>query len=59
MARTPILTPTRLVASGSNFALSMALIELQREALAAAAMMPKPIVITAAASSEYRLERSE
>jgi hypothetical protein len=32
--------------------LSATLIVLQREALAALAMMPKPIVITAVASSE-------
>ena len=51
IASTPNLTPSRLVASGSNVALSAALIELQRETVTALAMMPKPIVMTAVASS--------
>jgi hypothetical protein len=52
MASTPNLTPSKLVVSGSNVALSAALIEAQRETVTALAMMPNPIVMTAVASSE-------
>jgi hypothetical protein len=47
----PNMTPTRLVESGLNVALSEALIELQREAVAALAIIPKPIVRTTVTSS--------
>jgi hypothetical protein len=51
IASTPNLTPSRLVLSGLNDALSPALNEAQREAVTALAMMPKPIVKTAVASN--------
>jgi hypothetical protein len=45
------LAPRRLAASGSNLAFSIAVIELQRETVARAASIPKPIVKAAVTSN--------
>src|SRR5258706_389298 len=50
-ASTPKLTPTKLVESGSNSALSAGAMDVQRDAVTALARAPKPIVTIAVTKS--------